>query len=482
MRRTPVVAALSATALLAGCTEPSTPAAAPSASAAPPAAAVDYTAWQAGRSQPIADRLYPKRGNPGLDVLHYGLELDYLPAKKLLSGTATLRIRPTTDAAQLTLDFTGLVVDAVTLDGAAVPGTIAKEKLTVAAPVAADRPVTLVVEYHGTPKQVAMPSHRSDAKEGIGLRAAKNGTLWTMQEPWGALTWYPANDHPSDEALYDVAVTVPEGWSAVAAGTPAPDEGTTFRYTSTDPVASYLMTLAVAKYRKVSQTGPHGLPLTYWVEPKKDDKALAVLKKSPKAIAWLEKRFGPYPFPTAGVVMVDSTSAMETQQMITYGRPKTWSKDVAAGMESVLVHEYAHHWFGNAITPKTWTDLWLSEGFATYVQNLWEQEIYRFSDADLERFLRQSDAKLRKESGPPGRPKAGTFAESNVYLCPAAMLKELNDALGDTKFFALARAWVQEQKNTHHDRASFIAFVNKHTGRDFTKLINTWLDSPTTPK
>jgi phage antirepressor YoqD-like protein len=61
------------------------------------------------------------------------------------------------------------------------------------------------------------------------------------------------------------------------------------------------------------------------------------------------------------------------------------------------------------------------------------------------------------------------------------MLKELNDALGDAKFFALGRSWIQTQKNTQQDRASFIAFVNKQTGKNFTKLINTWLDSKTTP-
>ena len=66
--------------------------------------------------------------------------------------------------------------------------------------------------------------------------------------------------------------------------------------------------------------------------------------------------------------------------------------------------------------------------------------------------------------------------------CPAAMLKELNDALGDTKFFALGRAWVQEHKNSQQTRASFTAFVNKQTGRDFTALIDSWLDSKSTPR
>ena len=483
MHRPLLAAAVVATVLLSGCTPAAKTPPAPSSSSAAPAAVVDYATWQAGRSTPVAEPMYPQRGNAGLDVLHYGLELDWSPTDKVLTGTATLRVRPVADAAEISLDFIGLTVDSATVDGVTAAAEAGKEKLTVAAPVVADKPVTLVVKYHGTPTTVKMPSRRGDADEGLGLHAAKDGSLWTMQEPWGAMTWYPANESPSDEALYDIGVTVPAGWSAVAGGTPGPVEGQTFRYASADPVAAYLVTLAVAKYRKTTAKGPGGIPLTYWAVPKTHDKQLAVLKKSPQALAWLAKKFGPYPFPTGGVVLVDSISAMETQQMITMGAGSgKWTKQRAEGMEGTLVHEYAHHWFGDSVTPTTWTDLWLNEGWATYAQFLWEQDFYKFSDAVLERFLRESDARLRKKSGPPGKPNPKYFAESNVYICPAAMLKELHDELGDKKFFALATAWVQTQKNTHQDRASFIAFVNKQTGKDFTKLIDTWLDSKTTPK
>ncbi|MCY1140417.1 M1 family metallopeptidase [Actinoplanes sp. Pm04-4] len=485
MQRAPlaVVAALAAT-LIAGCDDgatsitPSTSlSSAPAAEAA--AAAVDYSAWQAGTSKPAADGLYPQHGTAALDVLHYDLKLAWQPAKKTLTGTATLRIRPTADAAQMRLDFKPYEIDKATVDGAPVTATVAKEKLVVPAAVTKDKPVTLVVAYHGKPTTTPIPSHRSDV-EPLGLTITKEGGLWTMQEPWGAFTWYPANDHPSDKALYDVAVTVPTGWSGIAAGALVTQQGNTFRYRSTDPMASYLQTLAVGKYKKVSAKGPRGIPLTYWYRPGKDEKFVPSLKKSPAFISFLEKRFGPYPFPTGGAVMVDSESAMETQQMITMGG-KTKKFDRAYFEEDVL-HEYAHQWFGDSVTPTTWTDLWLNEGWATYAQFLYSQSVEKYSDKELEDYLRRADADLRKRLGPPGKPKAANFAESNVYLCPAAMLKELNDALGDEKFFALARAWVQEHKNTQQSRASFTAFVNEHTGRDFTKLINSWLDSKSTPR
>ncbi|MFI5888960.1 M1 family metallopeptidase [Actinoplanes sp. NPDC051513] len=479
MRRT-LLLALAAVLLVAGCDgKPATPLTKPSAPA-PAKAAVDYTAWEKGKSTPVADPVYPKHGNPALDVLQYGLDLSWAPPTKTLTGLATLQIRPAADAPTIELDFKPYTLDKVTVDDQPVDGAeVTAERLVVPVAVTKDKPVTLAVAYHGTPSTTPMPSHRGDV-EPLGLTVTKEGGLWTMQEPFGAYTWYPANDQPSDKALYDISVTVPPGFSAIAAGTPAGVEGTTFTYRSDVPMASYLQTLAVGKYKKVSAEGPGGVPLAYWYRPGADDKLLPSLRKSPQFLNFLEERFGPYPFASGGIVVVDSASGMETQQMITMGgRIKKFD---AAAFEEDLLHEYAHQWFGDAVTTSNWNDLWLNEGWATYAQYLWEQKLYHFSDTALEDYLRRADAELRKRLGPPGHPQAANFAESNVYYCPAAMLKELNDALGDAKFFALAQAWVQTQKGTQQDRASFIAFVNKQTRKDYTKLINSWLDSKTTPK
>lgn len=476
-------------ALITGCSadEPqptATPVTAGSASAEvskPAGNAVDYAVYDAGRSTPTADPIYPKRGSDGIDVLHYGLDFTWDPKGKILDGMATIEVRPTQDASELTLDFMPYTLVSASVDDVDVSASVRDEKLVVPATVTADRPVTVKVTYNGKPKTTPMPSHRGDT-EPLGLTVTKEGGLWTMQEPFGAFTWYPANDMPSDEALYDISMQVPEGWSAVASGTPLPRENGTFRYQSKDPVATYLTTLAVGKYKQITGTGPHGLPLTYWYRPGTDDKLVGSLKKSPEYVRFLEERFGPYPFPTGGIVIVDSASGMETQQMITMGgKVGTFNKEKKDGFEEDLLHEYAHQWFGDSVTPTTWTDLWLNEGWATYTQFLWEQEVYHLTDQQLKTFLRGRDAALRKELGPPGSPKAANFAEGNVYLCPAAMLQQLHEKLGDQKFFALGKAWVQTQKNTQQDRASFIAFVKKQTGTDYRKLINTWLDSKSTP-
>ena len=187
----------------------------------------------------------------------------------------------------------------------------------------------------------------------------------------------------------------------------------------------------------------------------------------------------PYPFPTAGLVLVPFGSAEETQQMVTMG--DAIAAGDATGLDETELHEFAHQWFGDAVSPTTWTDLWLNEGFAQYLEIRYAIDHgYATMDAVLKRGL-ADDARLRTAYGPPGHPKPGDFAEPNVYVCVALMLLELQQQLGDRAFVSLLRDWIQQHRGTNQDRASFIAYANQHTGKDLTAFITTWLDSPTTP-
>ncbi|GAA2344060.1 M1 family metallopeptidase [Dactylosporangium salmoneum] len=475
MRRRLATAAAAAVLLLAGCTSTEPMAARP----VRPVPSFEDRSNHDGTSTPVADPIYPGYGNPALDVLHYGLTLSWDPQSRALTGKAAIRLRAVVAVPSIRLDFS----PAYTLGGATVDDTPAAARLdggdlVVDRALPAGAVATLVVGYAGTPAPVPMPSHRGDI-EPLGLTVTDGGELWTMQEPYGASTWYPANDQPSDKALYDIAVTVPEGWAGIASGTPAGVQGNTFRYTATTPVASYLTTLAAGRYTKTELTGPHGLPVQLWTRTGVDDSGrLAALRRVPEYLQWLEDRFGRYPFPSAGVVVVPSRSAMETQQMVTVGGDVLRDAVVAS---SVLVHELAHQWFGDAVGPATWQDVWLNEGWASYIEQLYNGKGDPGAMERWERGARAQDADLRAKLGPPGHPRADSFAENNVYVCPALLLHELHKALGDAGFFALGRAWAAANAGTARDRAAFTAFVNRQTGRDFTALIDAWLDSPTTP-
>ncbi|MEV0645670.1 M1 family metallopeptidase [Phytomonospora sp. NPDC050363] len=477
------LATLATLSLLAACTPPTRIDPPAAGTPAPTPAPTDLTA---GQSEPVADPLYPDFGNADIDVLHYGLALAYDPESTVLDGTATLTVRAVTTISELRLDFAdNLKVGEVTVDGTAVAVTQSGYDLSVLTGLPVGAQAVVEIGYSGVPEKAPAPTTREDfSGDGIGLRPEPNGSLWTMQEPYGAFTWYPVNDHPSDEALYDITVTVPEGWAGVANGsfageTPSGGE-TTFAWHSADPVASYLTTLAVDRFEKLELSGPNGLPITAWVPPGQMRVFEDAIRKMPEHIAYIEERYGPYPFDSAGVVLVGGESAMETQEMITFSAALgALGQEV---IESILVHELAHQWFGDAVTPVDWRGVWLNESMATYIEDMWNADQGYLTEREVVENWRDLDQALRDEAGAPGDYDARQFASSNVYVCTALMMYEIREVIGEARFTEMMRDWVQKQPNTHQDRASFTAWVNQYAGEDLTGLIDEWLDSPTTPR
>lgn len=441
--------------------------------------------WSLGESDPVADPFYPEYGNPNIDVLHYGLDLSYEPETRVLSGSATLTIRPVEDGSELGLDFAQpMAVSSVSVDDTSVAFNHDRYDLVVDVPLQRDVQVTVQIEYSGVPQRVPAPAKRGDMSMGVGASTDPvTGALWSFQEPFGALTWYPVNDHPSDEALYDIALTVPEGYSGVASGSFVGQEGNTFRWSASEPVASYLTTIAVDRYEMTELTGPHDLPITLWTLPKYDD-FMPVLQQMPEMIEWLEERYGPYPFDSAGVVLVGGDSAMETQEMITFsGGFIDFPGLNDAYVAGVLVHELAHQWFGNAVTLQDWSHLWLNEGAATYIEQMWNVDQGYATEENVVDGWTVDDGFLRLEHGPPGDADPNAFASSNSYVCAALMLYHLREPLGGAEAVdELLAAWVSAFDNRSADREDFTTFVNEHTGQDLTGFIDEWLDSPTTPQ
>lgn len=476
-RRLPVV--LAVVALATAACEGASRSDQPSRGSVPKAAAAPAApSYRAGLSQPVTDPVYPDIGNPAVDVLHYALALRWAPSKATLSGIATLTIRAARDTDQIRLDFARpLHADKVTVDGKAATARHRGHDLIITAGrrLARDSRAVVAIRYHGRPQTLLGPMVRKDINE-VGFTVGPDSSVYSIQEPYGALTWYPVNDHPSDEALYDIALTVPRGWAGVSSGvlrsTSRSGDKVTYHWHAADPLASYLVALGIDRYRKHTATGPHGIPVTYWVRPQDSARTLPLLRKTPRMLAWLEKRFGRYPFASAGVFAIQPDTGMETQTMVTLGRNIP---------EEDLLHELAHQWFGNSVGPRTWRDIWLNEGFATYAQLLYEADVLGRSQARTLALWRQADGLLRREHGPPGRYKRDHFASGNVYFSPALMLDEIRKQIGDRKFFALLRAWVQQHRNVEADRALFTSWLKRHTGRNLTPLVNRWLDSPTTP-
>jgi len=433
-------------------------------------------------SEPREDPYYPAKGDPRVDTLHYGLDLRWAPDTRTLTGTATIRLRVTRDVQRLQLDLGDpLRVHGVRLDGAPVstrhPG---KDLVIRTGALARNSRHTLRITYSGTPKPVQGPSTRSDIVS-IGWTTTPSGDVWTMQEPFGAYTWYPVNDHPSDKAYYDVTIDTPKDLVGVFNGRLANrrvvDGRTVTRWHLDSPAASYLTTIAIGDYDRYRDTGPRGLPITYWVE-RRDRGLLPELRRTPGLIRWLERRVGPYPFDRIGAVVVDSDSAMETQTMVTMGDDV---REQGAPWVEVLLHEYAHQWYGDTVTPNNWKDMWLNESFAMYLEILWSADKGYTSMREWRGFLWSNDQYLRDKYGPPGEYDRGEFGSGNVYYCGALMLDVLRGKLGDRMFARVLRAWPQSHRDTNADRGDWIRWLNRVTDRNLRPFVRDWLLSKRTP-
>lgn len=439
----------------------------------------------AAQSNPVEDSYYPHRGEPYLDTLHYDLALDWKPSTKTLSGKAKITFRVTEQRTDVQFDLgSPLTVNATTLDGKPVTSSRGDSVLKIATgTLDKGSRHELVVDYSGTPAPVPAPSERSDQDEGLGFTVSPDGTAWTMQEPFGAFTWYPVNDQPADKAFYDATLTAHEGTKGVFNGRPGPEkvtgETSVRRFHLDQPASSYLTTVAFGEYALLTDKGPRDLPLFYWYRPDRSDRTRVVdgLKKSPEILTWLEKYLGPYPFATGGSLMVPSDSAMETQTMNTMGDSTANQREYFL---PTLAHEYAHQWVGDVISPVDWRDMWLNEGLALFLQAKYEDHA-GFAPYEMTMSgYRSMEPGLRRQSGPPGKYDKDDFAASNVYVCGAVMYDRMATAYGD-KFWAALKTWPSVKKYGNVTRDDLIKHFSDKIGVDLKTWITTWLESETTP-
>jgi aminopeptidase N len=235
------------------------------------------------------------------------------------------------------------------------------------------------------------------------------------------------------------------------------------------------VTVAIGDFTMTKDRSSSGVPITYWT-PADKPQLIARMRKAPAELDWLEDRLGPYPFDTLGFLVVDSKSGMETQTMITLGDTRY------ATSPEVLVHEMAHHWYGDEVTPVDWRDVWMNEGMATYLQGVWQSEDEGRPLEERMDYWATFDTKLREDAGPPGFFHEDSFGAGNVYYIPAVMWDELRKRLGDDLFWKLVRAWPASQEDGSANYQEITTWWSEQSGEDLTDFFNAWLLSPETPR
>jgi aminopeptidase N len=415
------------------------------------------------------DPYFADLGNGGYDVDHYALDLRWAPERRHLDGNVTIEAVATQWLSSFDLDLLGYDVSSVTVDGDAVePEREGQRELVITPPEPIPRgtPFTVEVAYAGEPP--LLPEF-----DGIlvpGWTVERDGESHVIGEPDGASAVFPCNDHPTDKATYDLRVTVPAGDEVAANGvhtatSPASGGRRTWAFSMTDPMASYLLQVVVGNLSFREAEGPAGVPIRNAVDEDVPAGALAPVDWLPDMIDAFDGWFGPYPFDTYGVVVVDEVLglALENQTLSLFG--------VDALDDAVMAHELAHQWFGDHVGPGTWRDIWLNEGFATYAQWLWTEES---GGASVDSLAREA-AGMDGLDVPPADPGADALFGTSVYYRGALALHALRHAIGDDAFFGLLQAWVERYGGRTATTADFEALASTMTTHDLGPLFDAWL-------
>ncbi|MGW1790458.1 M1 family metallopeptidase [Streptomyces tubercidicus] len=439
--------------------------------------------------QGLGDRLFPTLGNTGYDVTSYDVSLDYSGHNdRPMNATTEITARATDELDHLNLDFAHGAVRSVKIGGLAARYEQHGEDLvlTPAFHISQGQELKIAIEHTSNP----------GGKRNGGWIRTHDGLAMANQAD-AAHRVFPCNDHPSDKALFTFHITAPQQLTAVANGLPL-RPGTragrrTWTYRTDHPMATELAQVSIGKSSVLLRHGPHGLPLRD-VVPTADRAALAPwLAKTPGHVAWMERKVGPYPFEAYGVLIANARTGfeLETQTLSLFEKALFTTHQLPNWyVESVMVHELAHQWFGDSVSPRRWSDVWLNEAHATWYEALYAQEKGDHRRASLETRMRrayeQSDG-WRAEGGPPAAPKAPDPGEKIsifrpvVYDGSALVLYALRQKIGPAAFDRIEREWVSRHRDGVAGTGDFIQLSSQVAGEDLTAFFQGWLYGERTP-
>jgi aminopeptidase N len=443
------------------------------------------------RAEMLRGAYGPYRANN--DLLYYHLDIRVDPEKQTISGKNTIRFRMLKDGTCIQLDLREtLAIDKI------LWGETALKYERDSGAVFIDFPKTLRAGqvyfidfyYSGHPEEIGRFG-------GLTFKKDAAGRVWitTACEGDGASVWWPNKDQWRDEVeSMDISVAVPNGLVDVSNGkfmatTDLGDGYTRWDWHVSYPINNYDVALNIGSYVKLfDKLGE--LPLDFYVLPEDLEKAKAQFAQAKGMLEAYQHYFGAYPFAKDGYKLVEVPYlGMEHQSAVAYGNGFTngymgrdWTGvGISLRFDFIIIHESGHEWFGNSITAADPSDMWIHEGWTTYLEGLYVE--YRWGKDDAIKYLNGDKSKVKNLH--PIIAERGVNAEpdQDQYFKGALMLNTLRSVIDDdAKWFALLHGVYQHFKYQNIMTEDVVSYFNQQTVMNLTPIFDQYLRHKDLPR
>jgi aminopeptidase N len=426
------------------------------------------------------------------DLLSYRLDVRVDPDQKTIAGKNTIRFRMVKDDSRIQLDlYANLNVDKILLD--TTPLQYQRELNTVwvdfPQTLKAGREYAIDFHYSGSP--------RAQGRFGgmtFGTDPAGNPWIYTACEGPGASVWWPNKDQWRDEVeTIEIRVAIPSGLTDVSNGkftgkTDLGDGYTRWDWLVQYPINNYSVSLNIGKYvhfeERLPSTSPgQALTLDFYVLPGSLEGAKRQFAQARPMLEAYEHFFGEYPFRKDGYKLIEVPySGMEHQSAVTYGNQfangylkRDWTGvGVSLKFDFIIIHESAHEWFGNAVSAADVSDMWIHEGWTTYLENLYVERLFGYEDAL--KYVNGYKSKVRNREPIITQRGLHRSPPQDMYFKGALFLNTLRSVVDDDKrWWKLLRDLFQRFKYQNIMTEDLVTFVNGELRQNLTPVFDQYL-------
>ncbi len=435
--------------------------------------------------------LNAKDGYPlikGIDILHYTFSLNLEDTTDRIDVTSELTILMTLKTRTLGLDLTGLndkgtgmTVSDVTISGLKLPFSHVSNRINITLPDTLSVPgqFKIRIHYSGTPA------------DGLIISRNKYGDRTFFGDNWPdrARNWLACLDHPSDKATVEFIVKAPAHYKVIGVGYLAAE----YPFEPLNPDGKYrvthwkegvavptkVMVIGLADFAWETAGFSKGVPVQTWVYSEDRENGFSDYLPGADILTFFQDLIGPYSYEKlANVQSKTIYGGMENSSCIFYYENSVNGKNK---MHSLLAHEIAHQWFGDAVTEMDWHHVWLSEGFATYLEAVYADSL--IPDRSLMKSMAGMREQVIRSFKRDPKPVIDTtitnymeLLSTNSYQKGAWVLHMLRDELGDEIFWKGIRQYYQEYQNKNALTADFCRVMEEVSGRSLVRFFHQWLE------